>query len=329
MGRIFFVNRYGTVGGDGTIVCFPYVGGPVTVRYNTWGSSGVLSPLGITRAGSDLFWVDSNSGPGTGTQVLKASTAGGAVTAIFTGSTITDGSGICTDGVKLYAADEVNGRVFGMNVNGSGLMQIGGDRYCCGFPAEHFNAIACHNGLLYVADSGKSGVIEPQVVVIPATGGTFTPLHVGAPFVSPNGIAVADGQVFVADEGAKVIWTMPLSGGTPEVYAADPRFQSLRGLMHHNGVLYAADSGDATAGTIWQIAPAVRSAIRCSQVAISWDSVLDATYRIDYRSEAAGSPWQPFIPCIRGTGGRMNVTDDVPEGATRRFYRVIHSNCAP
>ncbi len=328
-GTNFFVNTYGLLGGDGKIMRFSYVGGPVNICESTWGVSGVLSPLAITRAGTNLYWVDSNSGPGTGTQVLKCSTECGPVTSIYTGSTITDGSGITTDGTRVFVADEVQGRVFGMNLDGSALAQVGPTRYGGFFDTEHANAIAWHNGLLYVADSGKAGVIEPQVVVIPATSGAFTPLHVGAPFVSPNGIAVADGQVFVADEGAKVIWTMPLSGGAPVVYAADPRFKSLRGLSHHNGVLYAADSGDDSNGTIWQIAPAIRPSIRCSQVTIPWDSVLNATYRIDYRSDLTTNTWQPLFDCIRGTGGPMKVTDEVPESSARRFYRVYHSNCMP
>ena len=235
----------------------PFGGGAVTTLY-----SNLVSPEGISVIGQNIYWIDPNSGPITDTQILTASkTGGGAITAIYTGSLvgqpIVDGVGLTTDGTKLYAADEVQGNVFSLNPNGSGLTQLGGSRYSGYFNTEHWNSIAVSGGLVYVADSGSSGVISPEVVSIPATGGSFTTLSSGSPFVSPYGIAVGGNTIYIADHGTDSIWSVPITGGTPSLYASDPQFQSLYNLTYFDGALYAADSGNGTDGTIWKITASV------------------------------------------------------------------------
>jgi len=246
------VNLYATLYrsfGDGGVVSVPLGGGAVTSLYNN-----LFSPLGIAAVGQNLYWIDPNSGPGTGTQILTAQiTGGGPISAIFTGSAIADGSGLATNGTRLFAADEVEGRVFRLNLDGSGLTQLGGDRYPGFFGPEHLNTLAVTGGNVYVADSGKSGVISPQVVSIPATGGSFTTLFSGSPFVSPRGITIGGGTIYVADGGTDSIWSLPITGGTPTLYASDPRFQALNQLTWFDGALYAADSGNGATGTIWKI----------------------------------------------------------------------------
>jgi len=250
------VNLYATAYtsfGAGSVVSVPLGGGAVTSLYGN-----LFSPLGIAALGQNLYWIDPNSGPGTGTQILTAPiTGGGPITAIFTGSTIVDGSGLATDGTRLFAADEVQGNVFRLNPDGSGLTQLGGSRYGGFFNNEHLNTITVSGGTVYVADSGKSGVISPQVVSIPATGGSFTTLFSGSPFVSPRGIAIGGDTIYVADGGTDSIWSLPITGGTPSLYASDPRFESLNQMTFFDGALYVADSGNGTTGTIWEVSSSV------------------------------------------------------------------------
>jgi len=108
-------------------------GGSVTQLYSHWGSSACCAN-GVTVVGSNVFWIDPNSGPVTDTQIFSAPKAGGGpVTAIYTGSAvgqpIVDGSDITNDGSKLYTADYVQGRVHSLNTDGSGLVQVGPNRY--------------------------------------------------------------------------------------------------------------------------------------------------------------------------------------------------------
>ncbi len=247
----FYVTRDSSSGAG--VISVPIGGGAVTSLY-----SNLVSPAGIAVIGSNLYWIDPNSGPITDTQILTApNTGGGPITAIYTGSNvgqpIVDGVGLTTDGTKLFAADEVQGRVFSLNPDGSGLTQLGGNRYGGYFDTEHWNSITTSGGIVYVADSGKSGVISPEVISIPATGGSFTTLSSGSPLVSPYGIAVGGSTIYIADQGADSIWSVPITGGTPTLYASDPRFDRLYNMTYYDGALYVADTGNGTTGTIWKV----------------------------------------------------------------------------
>ncbi len=160
-------------------------GGAVSTLYG-----GLTGPLGITTLGSNLVWIDPNAGPGTGTAILEAPTNGsGPITTLYNaGSPIIDGSGLTTDGSHLFVADEVQGNVFRLNMNGSNVAQLGGSRYGGFFDTEHTNFITQSAGTLYIVDSGKSGVTAPQVVSIPTTGGTFTTLFAVGSLHPPAGI---------------------------------------------------------------------------------------------------------------------------------------------
>ena len=231
--------------GVGAIARVPVTGGSGTILYR-YGAGG----LSIAVIGDNIFWIDPNSGPYTDTQILKALKDGsGPITAILTssqaGSNLEDGSGLTADGVKLYGADEIQGRVYSLNPDGSGLTKLDGSRYSGWFNTEHLNTIAENGGILYVADSGRAGVIQPQIVTIPKTGASsFTPLRVGAPFVQPVGITVGAGKVFVSDPGAgNTIWVLPTTGGTPTALISGSPFVSIFGLTFFNDALYVADSG--------------------------------------------------------------------------------------
>lgn len=232
------------------IVSVPIEGGTATTLYTAF------NPHQLALIGSDIFWIDPNSGPVTDTQILRAPKDGsGPVTAIYTGAfvgqPIVDGSGLTTDGAKLYSADEVQGRVHSLNPDGSGLFQLG-SRYGGFFDTEHLNTIFHSEGALFIADFGKAGSFIPKVVSIPAAGGSFTTHYEGSPFVTPVDIAVGNEAVFVADLSANTIWIMPITGGTPTVPVLGPPtafvsgapFVQIIGLTFFDNDLYVTDTGN-------------------------------------------------------------------------------------
>ncbi|MHC4547239.1 MAG: PEP-CTERM sorting domain-containing protein [Planctomycetota bacterium] len=248
---------------DGTTLFVPALSGTAwSIRTAPIGGGSLsflyaaFNPLDITVLGADLFWIDPNSGPITDTQILRAPKSGaGPVTAIYTGAfvgqPIVDGSGIETDGTKLYTADEVQGRVHSLNPSGSGLVQLDGARYGGFFSTEHLNTIAVGGGTLFIADSGRAGVITPGIYTIPATGGSFSTLFAGAPFVNggPEGIAYGMGTVYVVQ--GTTIYSMPATGG-PLTAFTSPLFTSLAGITFHAGALYVTDN-TPNGGHIWRV----------------------------------------------------------------------------
>jgi len=66
--------------------------------------------------------------------------------------------------------------------------------------------------------------------------------------------------------------------------------------------------------------------IRFSQVGISWDSISNAHYQVEYRSEITTNVWVPLTTnTIVGTGEQIEVRDDLPPGIPRRLYRVAEN----
>jgi hypothetical protein len=232
----------------------PTGGGSATPLYDVpWTPTGGCCAESLALIGSDLFWIDPNSGPITDTQILEAASSGKAtVTAIYTGSNvgqpIVDGSGLTTDGTLLYAADEVQGTVASLKPDGSNLTIIGQNRYGGFFNTEHPNYIAVAGNTLYIADSGDPVAgTEPGVVTLPTTGGSFSNLFVGAPFVNPSGIAVANNTIYVADQGANTLWQMPIGGGTPTAVVSGAPFVKITAVTLLNGSIYLVDN-DTTNG---------------------------------------------------------------------------------
>jgi hypothetical protein len=240
--NIYFVSITG--GNSPSISSMSTNGGSITPLYGN-----LVSPNDLAVVNNSLFWVDANSGPVTDTQILSAPiTGGGPVAAIYTGSLVgqplVDGIGLVTDGSSLYASDEVDGRVFSLNPDGSGLTQLGSDRYSGFFSTEHGNWVAVANNVLYVLDGGRAGVISSQVTSIPAIGGpAFTPLWVGAPFSDPNAITEGNGVLYIAD--GSTIWAMPLTGGAPSIFFSGGPLVDIAesGLYYSQGALYVADTG--------------------------------------------------------------------------------------
>ena len=61
--------------------------------------------------------------------------------------------------------------------------------------------------------------------------------------------------------------------------------------------------------------------IEVSQVRVTWSSLTNVTYRLQYSSTLTTNQWVDLQPPIPGTGTNMFVLDDIQ--FERRFYRVV------
>jgi hypothetical protein len=297
------------------------LGGAATALFTAGG------PQQITLAGANIFWIDPNSGPITDMQILEAAANGsGPVTAIYTGSNvgqpIVDGSGMASDGILLYAADEVAGTVWRMKLDGSALTQVGPARYSGGFGPEHLNTVAVSQGVIYLADHGSSGSgIFPAVVSISTNGGSFTTLASGSPLVTPSGIAVGNGSVYISDPGAgNTIWQLPIGGGTPVALISGGVFKQIQGLCFLNGNLYVADN---TAGAIYSITAAELSLLSLNMYAgLTIVGQVGATYEIDYlNSLSGGTNWTVLTNIVLPSNPYL-FFDTTSPFSSSRFYRA-------
>jgi hypothetical protein len=234
------------VGDDRNIIQAPANGGTATALVS---NATPCCMVGITATATDLFWIDPNGDPDA-TAIFRGPLAGGLITKIYSGSAsgepIVDGSGITTDGTRLYTVDYVQGRVHSMNFDGTTITELG-RRYGGFFDLEHHNAIAQRGSTLYIADDGAKAAsgIPPQILSLPKTGGAFTTLRSGSPLVSPFGLTVAGTNLYIVDHGAtNTVWRMPVTGGTPVKVVGGAPFVSILGITYANGALYVTDVGD-------------------------------------------------------------------------------------
>jgi len=248
------------------ILSVPIGGGAATTLYASATPCCVVS---LTLIGTDVFWIDPNGDPDA-TAIFRGSTSGGPVTKIYsgfaTGQPIVDGSDITTDGVELYTADYVQGRVHRVDPTGvtypplTGITQLGPNRYGGFFDREHRNLIDEDAGVLYIADNGNAsfGDTPPRVQLIPSTGGAFTTLFLGPTFTSRawGGVTVGNNTIYLTE--GNTILQMPVTGGTPTLLVSDPQFKTLQGITFFNNALYVADNGDVGAtpgpGKIYKVA---------------------------------------------------------------------------
>jgi hypothetical protein len=63
--------------------------------------------------------------------------------------------------------------------------------------------------------------------------------------------------------------------------------------------------------------------ISVSQVAISWESVVGASYQVQYSLLPGATTWVDFGSAVTGNGNEMTVFDAVQMGKPDRVYRVI------
>jgi hypothetical protein len=256
------------IGSGNNLLSMPIAGGSATTLY---ASATPCCILGIAQTGGNLFWIDPNGDPDA-TAIFRGPASGGSKTKVYsgfaTGQPIVDGSGLTTDGSRLYAVDEVSGNVVRMNLDGSAIATLG-SRYTGGFSTEHLNRVTVSDGMLYIADEGctcPGGTITPKIVKMPAAGGGFTTLFdAGAGFaVRPHDIAVAGSIIFFTDSINNTIWKMPTSGGTPTAFITGVPFSRVDGITALGDALYVTDSG---AGRVYKIslsqaaAPAKRRAV--------------------------------------------------------------------
>src|SRR5207247_1690731 len=101
----------------------------------------------------------------------------------------------------------------------------------------------------FADDGAKAGLgIPAQIVSLPKTGGAFTTIASGPPFVNPTGLTIASNMVFVTDSAASnTIWMVPLTGGTPIKLVSGSPFVSIQYIVAYSNALYVTDSGGAGA----------------------------------------------------------------------------------
>jgi len=248
-----------------TVYSLPASGGTATSLYAAPAGSPSTNIFGVAVIGANVFWGDAQSGPVTDSQIFRApKTGGGPATAIYTGAfvgePIVDITGLETDGTKLYSADAVQGRVHSLNPDGSGLTQIGPNRYGGFFAGAHQNSIAVGDGLVFVGESGIPtaagcfGVCNPGVYAHSASTltGPFSAL-LAAPTFSGDGvrgIAYGDGTVF-ATQGDTIYLIDPAGGLLDTLKDSD--FHDLRGVTYDAGALYVVDQF-AGSGRILRVA---------------------------------------------------------------------------
>lgn len=324
-GSTLFIGNRSALPDRSNLFSMPIAGGPVTSLYN-----GLRNPLGITTLGNNLFWIDPDSGPLIDTQILTApKNGGGPFRPIYTGSAtgqpIVDGSGVTTDGASLFTVDAFHGRVHRLNPDGSGLTLLG-SRFGGGAETARYQQMDESEGTLYIADAGRPGIASPGVFSLPGHGGTFMPLHVGAPFVCPSGIAVRDGslpgarEVFVADPCANTLWGLPRTGGMPMALLSGAPFVSIDGLAFDKDVLYATDSGNKGGvdgpGAIYRILPRL-----CDT---NWDANVDDSDIGEIFAARSGAASGPNDPRDMDGDGFITVDD-----ARKCALLCTKPNCTP
>jgi hypothetical protein len=211
-----------------SIVSIPIAGGAAATVQADAAPVGIR---GLTRLGTDLFWIDPDGDAGA-TAIFKAPIGGGAVTSIYSALTaeqiIMDGTDIAADGAKLYTTD-AGGQIHSLNADGSGVTFLG---------ANFGSTLSARAGMLYAADAAA-------VTAVPASGAGAMTLFTSAPLSALADVAAGDdGFVYVADREANTIWRIPAAGGVPVAVASGAPFVQLAGLAYWQNALYVSDRGN-------------------------------------------------------------------------------------
>ena len=132
--------------------------------------------------------------------------------------------------------------------------------------------------------------------------------------VLQNGVSMFDGAISSFGQ------TLPFSKSVV-VAAGDTVDFAVGWGANHN---YRGDNTGVSA-TI-NFTPLLLS-IRVSAVDLCWDSVTNASYQPQYRSDLTTNNWAPLSAgWTQGDGTRTCVTDEVSAGQPQRFYRVAITN---
>lgn len=207
---------------------------------------GSVNAAGITRLGGNIYWIDPNGDPDA-TAIFRVLEGGGTPAKIYSGfasgQPIVDGIDLTNDGTFLYTADTVQGRVHRMNPDGTGITQIGGNRYGGFFAGAHGNRITVGGGILYVLDQGNASVGSVAGIYAHSASdpsGAWTTLATGAEFNSSvDYILYVDGELFFTHDS--VLKKIAASGGAITTIS-DPEFHDLHGLAYAGGLLYVVDN---------------------------------------------------------------------------------------
>jgi subtilisin-like proprotein convertase family protein len=279
---------------------------------------------GLTAPDTNLFWIDPNANPppSGGTVIFRGDKNSGPITPYDDPGTIFDGSDLASDGSQLFAVDYQGGKVARLGLDFSYEIPIGASRY---FSPERLNTLTVANGTVYVADSVGS------IVSLSTNGGSYTTLFAGAPFISPNGITVSGGALFVVDAAAtNTIWELPISGGTPTALVSGPPFNLLSRITYLNHALYVTDN-NISGGTIFRIllpdsTPVISGvSVTTTNVTLNWADPIYDQFQVQWTTNLVPVVvWSTFPDVIVSTNGNFTFTDtNAP--LSMKFYRLIES----
>lgn len=66
--------------------------------------------------------------------------------------------------------------------------------------------------------------------------------------------------------------------------------------------------------------------IRVSEVELAWQSEVNTSYLVEFKTELPGAAWLPLTNCVPGDGKVLKLYDKVAPNDPKRFYRVT-TNC--
>jgi hypothetical protein len=98
----------------------------------------------------------------------------------------------------------------------------------------------------------------------------------------------------------------------------------------HKASNYTISSNNGTLTITNTTTPVILSIIPATNgnVVITWTSVSNSIYRVQYRASLGGTNWVNLLPDVVAAGGTASFTDH-PAGAAQRYYRVLFVSSAP
>jgi hypothetical protein len=149
----------------------------------------------------------------------------------------------------------------------------------------------------------------------------------GSDFGEPLGMRLA----FISPSGGRTQLEVPItrpqgSGGAFFFGVIDRTNQFIR--IEFQALGTSSDWFGFDDMTIAERVPGPELNIRVSEVELSWNSLSNETYRVEYRSELTTNTWTP-LRCILGDGQIVRTYDRAPLTEPRRFYRLVLTNCVP
>ncbi len=310
-------------------------------------SGDLQAPTGFTFGpDNNLYVLD-----GTGNQILRYNGQTGAFVDVFSKTGFNQPYGIAfgSDG-KAYVSNLLGKNIVVLDAQtGTFLGQFGTN-----VMQRPRDLKFGPDGALYVAD-GLSGVVRFDVLNGDST--IFVPPNNFSPTDGAFGLVFgADGNLYVSDvAGAQVrrfngttglpigTFASGCSLGNAAGVAFGPRGNLwvvsynasgpvVNGVIEYNGgsggCLRQTDLGVSSLQFLL-FTPPLRVSTRISEVEIAWNSVSNATYRVDYKSSLTTNQWNLLMGCVQANGTTTRVYDKINIGDPQRFYRVAATNCVP